>query len=210
MTTMTITKALATAKALDAKIERELPRLKFYAQTDGTGNFTKVAGYSNTVEDVTSQITGALQSVTDMISERAKIKAAIVASNAVTEVTIGQKVMTVAAAIEAKRSIGYEKQLLISMTKQKIQMDREHATRLEGFNKKLEDARAAAFGKDKKVSAEDIAMITQPIEVRSTPNVLDPIGLDARIKALQESIEDFELNVDFALSESNAKTTIEV
>lgn len=210
MTTMTITKALATAKALDAKIERELPRLKFYAHTDGTSSLISVSGYSNSVDEVTNLIVSGLQSVTDMIAQRTAIKAAIVASNAVTEVKIGQKTMTVAAAIEAKRSIGYDKQLLSGMQKQKLLMEREHASRVEHFNTKLEAARASAFGKEKKVSEEDLKLITNPIVLNSTPKVLNPLDLDTKIKVLQETIEDFELNVDFALSESNAKTTIEV
>ena len=40
--------------------------------------------------------------------------------------------------------------------------------------------------------------------------MIDPCKLSDKIKALEDEIEEFEANVDFALSESNALTQIEV
>lgn len=40
--------------------------------------------------------------------------------------------------------------------------------------------------------------------------VYDPINLDKTIEALNAEIEEFNLNVDFALSEINSLTSIEI
>ena len=54
----------------------------------------------------------------DLIRNRNTLKAAIVKSNAITYLEIGDKTMTVAEAIERKNSIQYEKDLLLAMKAQ--------------------------------------------------------------------------------------------
>lgn len=211
MTAMTITKALATAKSLEAKIERELPRLKFLAHVEGTGNFATVVGTSSSVAEVEKGIISALQSVEDMIAQRAAIKAAVVASNAITTVMIGDKAYTVAAAIEMKRSIAHRKQLLAQLQRAKVVGDSEATKRSDNFNAKIEQMRSNAFtGKDRKLTDADLDILTDPVKTQTAPSLLDPIGIAGKIEDLVKEIEDFELNVDYALSESNAKTTVEV
>jgi hypothetical protein len=44
----------------------------------------------------------------------------------------------------------------------------------------------------------------------STPSIVDPLGLADVIRNLETEIEDFKSNVDFVLSESNARTEVEI
>lgn len=75
---------------------------------------------------------------------------------------------------------------------------------------KLENARAPYIQRDKAPDAEQIKTVEAPIRMMNTPSVVDPLELASKIRSLEEEIEDFLSNVDFALSESNAKTEIEI
>lgn len=209
---ITVTRALATSKILSEKIEKAVSRLKLYATAEGQGSMKRILGYREGVTD--EQVTEAMQadykSVTDMIAQRSALKAAVIASNATTKVTIANKEMTVAEAIEFKNSIALKTQLLLQLRKQFVNMNAEVQRQQEAFESKLQTAEANAQGREKKITEEERKVITQPIYMRSEPSSIDPINLEAEIKKLEAEIEDFKAEVDFVLSESNAKTTVTV
>lgn len=209
---ITVTRALATSKSLSEKIERVVGRLKLYATAEGRGSQKRINGYREGVLDkeVAEAITRDYQSVQDMIVQRAALKAAVVASNAVTKVTIAGKEMTVAEAIEHKTTIGFKSQLLVQLRKQHQLMSAEVRNQREVFEEKLVKAEENVYGRDKKITDEERKVATDPVYVRSEPSSIDPIGLEDQIRALEKEIEDFKSEVDFVLSESNAKTTVEV
>ena len=105
MRKITITEGLVELKLLDSRIRKAT--VKDWA----IGVYSKDVTQENKkkFEEVTK---ANYQSIKDLINERAKIKSAIVKSNAKTQVKVGEKKMTVAEAIERKSSIDYEKDLL--------------------------------------------------------------------------------------------------
>lgn len=211
-TKMTVTRALATSKALSEKIERAIARLKLFATAEGQGTLKRIHGYKEgvTVEQVEDAMRADYQSVADMIKQRAALKAAVVASNAVTKVTIAGKEMTVAEAIEHKTTTGFQIQLLAHLRKQHMQMSTEIRNQRASFEDKLVKAEENLVGRDKKVTEEERKVATAPVYARSEPSSIDPVDLESRIRALEAEIEGFKSEVDFVLSESNAKTEIEI
>lgn len=209
-TKISVTRALATAKTLDAKIERAIPMLTLISVGQGKGNFQAVVGLPTSVEDMETRITSELKSVKDMIEQRTKLKAAIVASNAVTKVTIGDKEYTVAEAIEAKRSMGYTAQLLNHMRTSMVKANRAFESNTRLFEAKCEENIKNLTARDKKTSEDDIKTLNDPIALKQEPFMIDPLDLNRLITMTDEEYQEFALNVDFVLSESNASTFIEV
>ena len=104
MRKISITEALNELKLYDSKILKAITNAKLVGAakkfSDKVGVFKK--------EDFEDRAKASYQSVTDLIANRNALKSAIVKSNAITEVTVNGKTMTVAEAIERKNSIDYD------------------------------------------------------------------------------------------------------
>ena len=197
---------LAELKILPERIQAATNHefVGFYVGEEGVPN-----GYK-TVEEFVNRAKAKYQSLHDLIKRRNVLKAALVASNAVTIVNIAGKEMTVAEAIDRKDSIQLEKNVLNNLRGQYGNV----VNRVEGqrrvldmqVNKRIEDA----AGKDRKVSKEEEESLIEMTKKRFEPHFVDPIGITEEIDRLLEEIQKFELEVDTALSESNARTEIEI
>ena len=163
--------------------------------------------------DVTRFATEAMaayQSFTDLFSRYNAMKAAIVQSNAVTEVTIAGTKYTVAAAVERKRTIDIEKSLLETMRRQHTAVQREFEEHRKAEQIRVERLLQAELGKDTKTNVDTVTSLMETFLAQNSAEILDPLGLAARIAALSKSIEEFETKVDWVLSESNGRTMITV
>lgn len=198
---MSITEALVELKTLDARINKSIA-IRWCGVVK-----CKDEKDPKTLE-IAESIKAKYQSVTDLIEERAKIKSAIVKSNAVTEVTVAGETMTVAEAIERKSSIDYEKDLLSEMQTHLIgcmsevgNENRKVATRFDAILEKL-------VGSDRNNISEEHKAIAETYRQANEVMLLDPLNLESKIEALEKKITDFESNIDVALSMSNATTFI--
>lgn len=202
--TLSITGALIELNLLEKRIARA-NNSSFLAFQKGKD---LPVGYKN-VDEVKSAISGNLDSVKDLIELRNKIKSGIVISNATTEVTVGTQVMTVAEAIDRKSSIQFDKELLGSMKNQYRQVSAELIRYNDNVKGKADSMADAFLGRDtdKEVKKEAEAIRDSYI-ASNEGKLIDPISILKTMEELEASIEDFEANVDLALSISNAKTEI--
>lgn len=202
---ISVTRGLAELKMLDKRIQ------KLTTQID----LIKVGFAYPQNEDIVKEHKGMemkiksdFQSLLDLIARRDIIKKAIINSNSITIVRINNKEMTVAEAIERKSSINYKKELVMKMkrslneaTNGLEQKERECSQRLDAFiasqEKVLKDPTIL------KSATESFMQIHKPA-------LIDPLRLGECIVKLEEEVENFLTEVDFALSESNARTEIEV
>jgi hypothetical protein len=205
---ITITRALAEIKSLDARIGKviqECTLVDMYQRKSMKGIYS-----GSPVDEFTKSVTSTYKSLMDMISRRKRIKNEIIKSNGATVVSIGGEEMTVAEAIARKTSIVSENVLLEKMKtvmvraqndieKQRVKLEGDIQTMLE-----------KNLGGDKKVSKDDYVNISEPFLASNELVLLDPIGLKGEIDGLQKSVDGFLHEVDYVLSESNSKTTIEV
>ena len=150
------------------------------------------------------------QTFGDLVTRRNRLKCAIVKSNAETKVKIGEKDMTVAEAIERKNSIGYEQQMINSLVTQFRQATAQVEKTNSDANQRLNQMLEVNLGKDRKTSEEDFEAISKPFMAKNEAKIIDPLKIEELSQKLQSDVDDFKLNVDFALSESNALTQIVV
>ena len=212
MNKMSVTRALAELKRLDDRLNRmTTDQSIFVSIAVGQGDKQKVLGVSDTVQNVVSQIQSNRDRVNSMIEQRAKIKAAVVASNAATKVTLGTREMTVAEAIELKKSIEVKRNMLSTYRRQVIQANALVAKQNAALEAQIETNLATIYGNEKgKVDASMFEAIAKPQREQKEASLIDPIKINDLIKSLEEEISLVETELDFTLSEQNAKTEIEI
>lgn len=209
---MSITRALVELKNLDNKIKQAIQGVHFIGVTTGKDNNKKVFIPSgNDVASAQQLIQGNFDKATQLISNRQRIKAAVVKSNAVTEVKLAGKLLTVAEAIETKTSLPY-KELLLTTLVQQANSANTHVSNINNkMNEDIDKALQVVYGNEKgKVQSEMYEQVAEPQRKQKEGAILDPAKIDLKIKSLQDEIQTIKSELDFVLAESNAKTEIEV
>ena len=209
---MTIHKALSELKTIDDRIIKAIRSNTYVLAVKHSAE--KINGVK--VDTFKENMKSGYQKVTDLIARRDAMKRAVVLSNATTEVQIGDKTMTVAEAIEAKNhGMEFKKTLLQSLyTAYGSAQNEFNKNNDEALEKKAEQyilAVIAAQPKDAKMGVDSEAMKTMRknyIE-NNKYDMLDPLGVAKIIEALDAEINEFNTEVDAALSVSNALTVIE-
>ena len=207
---MTVHKALCELKMLDKRINESIMTAEFCRANKHSN--TKIDG--GTIAEYEAAAVSKYQTTMDMIIRRDAIKRAGVASNAVTEETIGGNRYTVADAVELRRhGLSYRRTLLQAMT---LQLKRVRSTIEQKNGEEL--TRAADkmvevyYGRqtDVKAITEEMKATREKFIEDNTYELLDPIHVENRIRELDKEITAFETEVDSALSVSNAVTEITV
>lgn len=207
--TMTLTRALAEVKRLGERINKATNEAKFVGLVKGKQH-TPVDRTFVSADQLKARIEGDLQSVRDLMLRRAAIKSAISFANSNTSVKVGDSFMTISEAVEKKNSVSYERNLL---SKFKAQLQ-SAATALEQAERELnascERQVQNSFAGGQKPGEDAIRAVIQPVIDIHKVSLFDPIGLSNLIEKTERDLDNFLHNVDFALSEVNAKTEIEV
>ena len=214
MAQISIHRALTRLKLLDKQITESTLGTVFVAVARGTKDPVMVTRSQQGKKISTFEETAksAFASITSKIDARKKLKDKIVASNAVTKVTIADTEMTVAAAIEMKGSIAYQQALLKILRKQFLESNSEFNNSQVSLDQEIQKQISilTANEKNARPSDEQYKMIAEMQEVRLKPILVDPLGAEEQIAALADTIESFLSEVDAVLSESNASTKIDV
>ena len=209
---MTIHKALAELKTMDDRINKAIRNTTYVLAVKHSAEKINGKTVANFKEDMRS----GYQKVTDLIARRDAMKRAVVLSNATTKVQVGGKEYTVAEAIEAKNhGMEFKSALLYQMNSAYVSAQND-LTRNggEALEKKAEQyilAVIAAQPKDSKMSVDSEAMqiMRQQYIDNNTYDLVDPMDIAKVIEALDAEINEFNTEVDAALSVSNALTVIE-
>lgn len=202
---MSLTRLLNEIKLVDKKISKAQSG-SFIGTMKGN---TLPAGFSNK-QELENKCKENLQSVKDLIRRRSKLKSLLTRTNATTEVQIGSDVMTIAEAIDRKNTIHLEQGLLNAL-KQDLRsaediIQRNNKTVDENVTRLLE----TSYGRDKKVTEEERKVMEDPYRKQHEMVLVDPSNLRKQIEELERSIDLFNSEVDFTLSEVNAKTEVDV
>jgi uncharacterized small protein (DUF1192 family) len=205
---ISITRALSELKVLQKRFDKEVSQLAVISVQHG---LTLMKNSSVKPEDFSEKAKAQLQSVEDLQKRIHLIKTKIQQSNAITMVKIGTQEMTVLEAIIKKSLIENQKDLLARLKKQLILAnDNFEAATMSNENKIAKQLEDATKNSTVKLDLEVEKQIKASVESLYPIKMIDPCKLSDKIKALEDEIEEFEANVDFALSESNALTQIEV
>ena len=206
---MSVHKALCELKTLDSRIQKSIQQAVFVFANKHAN--TKISGVP--VGEYSAEVKAAYQSVKDLIARRDAIKRAVTLSNAAVKVVIGGKEYTVAEAIEMKNHGISHLQLLL----RKLETDNQRARRESDNNngEALED-RADEYVKslygnvDMKGASEEIKKVRADFIAAQTMEIVDPIGIRAEMERLEKEINVFTVEIDSALSVSNALTELTI
>ena len=209
---MTIHKALAELNTMDDRINKTIRSTSYVLAAKHSAE--KINGVK--VNNFKEQMRSGYQKVTDLIKRRDAMKRAVVLSNATTKVKIGDNEYTVAEAIEMKNhGMEFRSALLRQMNSDYIAAQNDLARNGgEALEKKSEQyvlAVIAAQPKDSKMSADSDVMkgLRQTYIENNTYDLIDPLDITKVMEALDAEINEFNAEVDAALSVSNALTVIE-
>jgi len=203
-TKISITRALAELKLLNDRITTASNDVKYAICV------TKKTNHNVNKNDFTTQTIAKHQSLMDLINRRHKIKSAIMMSNLVTKVHIGSKEMTVAEAIEVKHSIHYKEALLDTLRRQRMTVVNEYESHKARVKQTIDANINNLCNRDVKPDPTVIQELSDMMWKNDPVEIFDPINMEKTIEELKFEIDEFKLNVDFALSESNSLTQIEV
>lgn len=202
--TMSIQRGLAELKLLDKRIANAMQGARLVGVRIGE---KPVTGFKDD-EEFASLASSKLDSITSLIKRRDAIKGAIVVANATTPVKVGSEELTIATAIERKESIRYQIELLNLARSQYIGHLADFQRKEDGFKSNLDRHLETLYGKEGKAKGLENKEALKPFLDLNEPHLVDPLNLRKIIDELQEKIDFFESDVDFALSEINVKTEI--
>lgn len=198
----TITKSLSLLKTLKARYDKEVRNLECIAVKHGTKLRRPYSSYKP--EDFMKSSMSQIQSIEDLEKRIIEIKTKIDQANATTKVKIGSREMTIQEALVEKSFIGLKKMRLQEYKRQLMAAREEFDQAVEENKKRVEKI---VQDKADKAAEEEVV---KSVELAYPVEMIDASSLSERIKSLESEIEEFESNVDYALSEVNSITHIEV
>ena len=204
MEEITITRALAELKLLDSRIQKKINESDFVF-------FISKKNKSNVNQDtLVSNSKSSVQSITDLIERRKNLKKSIILSNAVTKVKLANEEMTVAEVIERKQLVTYYKLFSAKMKLNRESVLNQVERQNQLMDTDLQKILEINFGKNStsRTNSDDIDNISKTYRELNKAEVLDGIGVDVKIKEIEELISRYETESNFVLSESNATTKI--
>lgn len=208
--TISVTRALAELKNINERINNAIQSGVFLGLTKGKGSNKVMLGVGE-VSSSTATIQGSYDKVDSLIAQRQKIKAALVKSNAETTVSFQGREISVAEAIELKSTVSFKELYLGRLRNAKTAALQQ----VDSYNSKLDTTiqvmLQSVYGADKsKVDPSQYDSIANPQKDKNEVSILDPKGIDKVIESLEESIQALKTELDFTLSESNARTTVTI
>ncbi len=210
---MTVHKALAELKVIDARINKAINEGTYVISNKHSNE--KIHG--KTINDFKDHMKACHNKVTDLINRRNAIKRAVVLSNATTKIKVGNDEYTVAEAIEMKNhGMEFKTHYLRTIVNQNYsaqsEINRNSGDAIEKRAEQYVLSVISAQPKDSKMSVDSDAMkaLRKTYIENNTYDLIDPLNVNKLIEDMTKEIEEFNTEVDAALSVSNALTVIEI
>lgn len=215
---MLVTQALDERDLLVKKIADKIEKASFVDTIKP--NEEKVYAKRITKEDYAQEAESAYQQIMDLIDRFQKIDAAIVASNAQTEITTSYGTFTVAGAISLRsrlRGLGvYEDEADFEGNLQN-KMKAEYNERVRFCDNKnsqlqstAEDMRLSILGRDNKTKDDKPLSVVEAYVKENTTELVDPLDVKKKLEALEEKRSTLLTELDTQIKVSNATTFIDV
>ena len=208
---MTVHKALAELKIIDSRIEKAVQNAHFvHSCKSGVDKI-----YGMTISDYKEDIKSGYQKVIDLINRRNAMKRAVVLSNAATKVVVGDKEYTVAEAIDMKNhGMDSLKYLIREMTYQYNEaaglFNRNSGDELEDkANQYVMNILKSQGDSADKADAKQVQALHDSYVANNEFVMIDPLDIAKKIEEIDDMVDEFNAEIDSALSVSNAITVIE-
>lgn len=215
---MLVTQALDERDLLVKKITDKIVKASFVDTI--RPNEDKVFAKRIDKDEYAKVAESAYQQIVDLIDRFQKIDAAIVASNANTEITTSYGTFTVAGAIALRsrlRGAGTYGDDADFEGRLQRKFENEYNERVQFCDRKnmqlqatAEDMRLSILGKDSKTKEEKPLGVVEAYVKENTTELVDPLDVKQKVEALQEKRNTLLTELDTQIKVSNATTFVEV
>lgn len=199
---ITLHRAMSEIKSIEAKLQ-EIPSVVAVAnKKDG------IQGMS--IEEFQSKSQGAVDEYCNLVQRLVALKVARNKANATNCITVCGQQMTLDEGIARKAVLNYNRNLLNII---KHQMNQANAAVQQAsleVERKVEAQVQSIAGSTKKISEEELGTIRKMLEKSTGKEIVMGKNVKAFIEKLEKSINEFSLEIDFALSEANACIKVEI
>ena len=215
---MLVTQALDERDLLVKKINDKITKASFVDTIKP--NEDKVYAKKIDKDQFAKEAEAAFQQITDLIARFQKIDAAIVSSNAKTEVKTSYGTFTVAGAISLRnrlRGIGSYNGEADFEQKLQIKLNNEYNERVRFCDLKngqlqstAENMRLSILGRDSKTKDDKPLGVVETYVKENTTELVDPLDVKKKLELLEEKRSILLTELDTQIKVSNATTFIEI
>ena len=215
---MLVTQALDERDLLVKKIADKIEKASFVDTVKP--NEEKVFAKKISKEEYAKEAEAAYQQIVDLIDRFQKLDAAIVDSNAKTEITTSYGIFTVAGAISLRsrlRGMGAYDGEADFEGKLQDKLRYEYSERVRFCDMKnsqlqstAEGMRLSILGKDSKTKDDKPLGVVDAYVKENTTELVDPLDVKKKLEALEEKRNTLLTELDTQIKVSNATTFIEV
>ena len=202
---LTLTRALVELKLYDSKIQKAIDELKPVSYTVNN----VVTDYRQTPNEFIGEYKSQMQKIKDLRNNKTLLKNALMKANATTKVTIADKEYTILEALNKKQDIQTE-QYLINVLKHSLS---NSVSKVNNLQEQVEDriektinSKSASSGNQSK----DYVQVVRDSYSDQIPKLVNADVIEKLIIEKENAVSEFLAEVDFALSEVNAITKINV
>lgn len=203
MAKVTLQRVLAEIKNLETKLPTDIAATKFVEVKVGQGVDIRLDQMVKTVDSD-------LQSIVDRMQRLANLKAIRNYANATTEVVVNNTTMTIDEAVALKASLPLRQNLISALRHQLANATFLIAKQDETIQQRVEAQLTALNSGTKKASEQEIEAIRNLVSPGLKAELVAPKDLQVKIDKMQKEVDNITLELDFTLSEANAKTEVEV
>ena len=209
MAEMTVQRALNELKIIDERLSKRLA--EFVVIGTKKVSEARVVETRESIVEFENRAKGVLDSVDGLLKRQQELKHAIMTSNATTMIEVAGKTYSVMTAIDRKRTIENEKLVVRhmrdAMLRSEYKVNQEN-DKMESYIQRQTNAMAGGDLSSKK--DDYIIAFEKSYREQNSWDLVDPLKLRDLIEQREQEISMFELEIDTALTVSNAITKIEI
>lgn len=209
MAEMTVQRALNELKIIDERLSKRLT--EFVVVGTKKVSEARVVETRESIVEFENRAKGVLDSVDGLLKRQQELKHAIMTSNATTKIEVAGKTYSVMTAIDRKRTIEKEKLVVKYMRDALIRAEykvNQENDKMESYIQRQTNAMAGGDLSSKK--DDYIIAFEKSYREQNSWDLVDPLKLRDLIEQREQEISMFELEIDTALTVSNAITKIEI
>ena len=209
MAEMTVQRALNELKIIDERLSKRLT--EFVVVGTKKVSEARVVETRESIVEFENRAKGVLDSVDGLLKRQQELKHAIMTSNATTMIEVAGKTYSVMTAIDRKRTIEKEKLVVKYMRDALIRAEYKVSQENDKMESYIQRQTNAMAGGDLSSKKDDyIIAFEKSYREQNSWDLVDPLKLRDLIEQREQEISMFELEIDTALTVSNAITKIEI
>lgn len=215
---MLVTQALDERDLLVKKIADKIMKASFVDTIKP--NEERVYDKRISKEDFAKEAESAYQQIVDLIDRYQKIDAAIVDSNAKTQITTSYGTFTVAGAISLRSRLrgqgaydgeaDFEGKLQKKLASEYNDRVRFSDLKNSQLQNTAEEMRLSILGRDTKTKDDKPLSVVEAYVKENTTELVDPLDVKKKLEALEEKRNTLLMELDTQIKVSNATTFVEV